>query len=88
MNIWDRGPLRVSENGKYFMEGEKPFFWLGDTAWLLLQKLEEEDVKIYLRNRKEKGYNVIQTVLVHTLPNSSTSGCSLAPGIKNVRERE
>ena len=29
-------PLRVSENGKYFMEGDKPFFWLGDTAWLML----------------------------------------------------
>ena len=88
MNIWNREPLRISDNRKYFMEGEKPFFWLGDTAWLLLQKLEEEDMKTYLRNRKEKGYNVIQTVLVHTLPQISTSGCSLAPGIKNVKESE
>lgn len=86
MDVWNREPLHISENRKYLMEGEKPFFWLGDTAWLMLQKLNEEDMKIYLRNRREKGYNVIQTVLVHTLPGVSVSGCSLAPGIKNVKE--
>ena len=87
MDRWERGVLHVSENGRYFMEGEKPFFWLGDTAWLMLQKLNEEDMRTYLRNRKEKGYNVIQTVLVHTLPGVSESGCSLAPGMKNVTEK-
>lgn len=78
--------LYVSENGRYLMQGDRPFFWLGDTAWLMLQKLNEEDTRCYLRNRAEKGYNVIQTVLVHTLPGVSESGCSLAPGIKNVTE--
>lgn len=78
--------LRVSENGRYLLQGKEPFFWLGDTAWLMLQKLNEEEMRTYLRNRKEKGYNVIQTVLVHTLPGASESGCSLAPGIKNVTE--
>lgn len=75
--------LCVSENGKYLLQGNKPFFWLGDTAWLMLQKLDEEEVKIYLRNRKEKGYNVIQTVLVHIL---TDSGSSLAAGIKDVKK--
>lgn len=85
--------LRISDNGKYLTQGDKPFFWLGDTAWLMLQKLDEEEMRIYLRNRAEKGYNVIQTVLVHTLPKASASGsaggseCSLAPGIKNVTEK-
>lgn len=88
MENWNRLSLGVSENGNYLTEGEKPFFWLGDTAWLLLQKLGEEDVRIYLRNRKEKGYNVIQTVLVHTLPGAAQSGCSLAPGIKDVTKPE
>lgn len=32
--------------------------------------------------------NVIQTVLAHTLPGLSESGCSLAPGMKNVPENE
>jgi len=68
------------------MQGDAPFFWLGDTAWLMLQKLDKDETRTYLRNRAEKGYNVIQTVLVHTLPGVSESGCSLAPGIKNVTE--
>lgn len=78
--------LSVSANGKYLLQGDRPFFWLGDTAWLMLQKLEKEDMRTYLRNRKEKGYNVIQTVLVHTLPGVSENGSSLAPGIRNVKE--
>lgn len=86
MGNWNREPLRISENKRYFMEGEKPFFWLGDTAWLLFQKLDEEEARTYLRNRKEKGYNVIQAVLVHTLPGVSESGCSLAPGLKDVTD--
>ena len=76
----------ISENGRYFMEGDRPFFWLGDTAWLMFQKLNAEEIGLYLRNRREKGYNVIQTVLVHTLPGVAESGCSLAPGLKNVTE--
>lgn len=87
MEKWEKEPLHTSENGRYFMEGATPFFWLGDTAWLMLQKLNEEEMRTYLRNRKEKGYNVIQTVLVHTLPGVSESGCSLAPGMKNVTEK-
>ena len=75
--------LRVSENGRYLLQGDKPFFWLGDTAWLMLQKLQEEEVRTYLRNRKEKGYNVIQTVLVHLYAGNDSS---LAPGVKDVRE--
>ncbi len=64
---WNRKPLRISENGRYFMEGDRPFFWLGDTAWLMLHRLNKEEVCTYLRNRKELGYNVIQTVLVNSV---------------------
>jgi len=88
MDGWHRERLYISENGRYLMEGENPFFWLGDTAWLMLQKLNKDEMRIYLRNRREKGYNVIQTVLVHTLPGVSESGCSLAPGLKNVMEAD
>ncbi|MCM1541820.1 MAG: glycoside hydrolase family 140 protein [Blautia sp.] len=88
MDGWNRGRLHISENGRYLMEGEHPFFWLGDTAWLMLQKLDEREMQTYLRNRREKGYNVIQTVLAHTLPGVSESGCSLAPGLKDVTKAE
>lgn len=60
--------LSISNNKKYIMQDNKPFFWLGDTAWLLFHKLSEEDAYIYLKNRAEKGYNVIQAVLIYSLP--------------------
>ena len=53
------------KNG-YFFEDGKPFFWLGDTAWLLFEKLSYEEAKLYLNHRKSLGFNVIQCVLVHT----------------------
>lgn len=53
----------------YLYEDGKPFFWLGDTAWLLLEKLTMEEAKVYLKNRKSLGYNVIQAILFYTLPN-------------------
>lgn len=83
MKDWKKDQLRISENRRYIMEGDKPFFWLGDTAWLMFQKLEEEDIRIYLRNRKEKGYNVIQAVLAHVLPGQEAKD-SLASGLKDV----
>ncbi len=61
-------PLRVIEGNPFFYCGEKPFFWLGDTAWLLFHKLKFEEIQRYLRNRSEKGFNVIQITLVHYLP--------------------
>ena len=79
------GKLSISENRRYLMEGDKPFFWLGDTAWLMLLKLDEDEIYTYLRNRKGKGYNVIQTVLIQS-PQDVES--SLASGRKDVTKSE
>lgn len=84
---WDRDKLNISDNGRYLMEGNRPFFWLGDTAWLMLQKLNLDEIYAYLRNRKEKGYNVIQTVLIHVLPGKEIMN-SLASGVKDVTCQE
>jgi len=57
--------LRVSENGRFFVTEEgKPFFWLGDTAWALFEKLNREDADFYLKDRASKGFTVIQAVLM------------------------
>lgn len=55
----------LNVKGTYLYEEEKPFFYLGDTAWLLFDKLEKEDIQLYLKNRKSLGYTVIQSVLVY-----------------------
>lgn len=58
--------LKVSQNKRFFVTGDnKPFFWLGDTGWLLFIKLNREEVIRYLDNRKENGFNVIQVMLLH-----------------------
>ena len=46
--------LKTVKNSKNLYEntgGElKPFFWLGDTAWLLLQKLNMSEIEAYFRS--------------------------------------
>lgn len=60
---WDNGRLIVSENGRFLQhENGIPFFWQGDTSWLLFQRLDREQVKKYFEDRKEKGFNVIQCI--------------------------
>ena len=60
--------LKISDNHR-FLEDEKgnPFFWLGDTGWLLFSKLSREDADKYLSDRAAKGFNVIQVMMLHTL---------------------
>ena len=59
--------LEVYENGHYFQtEDGKPFFWLGDTGWLTFKKLNRDEIKKYFADRKEKGYNVIQIMTMHS----------------------
>lgn len=59
-------PLKISANKRFFVTADnKPFFWLGDTGWLLFIKCTREEAIQYLDNRKEKGFNVIQVMVVH-----------------------
>lgn len=71
MKAWEYGRLRVGENHRYLKNGDKPFFWLGDTAWLLFEKCSLEEAYSYLKNRKEKGYTVIQAVLFQVTAKAS-----------------
>lgn len=58
------GPIRISENGRHFIDRNgQPFFWLGDTAWLMPQKARREDVDLYLETRARQGFTVIQVAV-------------------------
>jgi len=60
--------LRVSENNRHLETKEgKPFLYLGDTAWELFHKLNREEATEYLKNRAEKGFTVIQAVVLAEL---------------------
>ena len=58
------GPIRVSPNGRHFVDSNgAPFFWLGDTAWPLFVQYSQAQAEVYLKNRSAKGFTVIQAVL-------------------------
>ena len=60
--------LRVSDNHRFLVRNDgSPFFYLGDTAWELFHRLNREDADIYLKNRAEKGFTVIQAVVLAEL---------------------
>lgn len=81
MRPWEKGLLRVSDNGRYLCNGEEPFFWLGDTAWLLFQRCSLEESYAYLRNRRDKGFTVIQAVLMHSIPGAALSSLRIRTGM-------
>lgn len=60
--------LQVSTNKRFLQTADgKPFFWLGDTAWELFHRLNREEATLYLKNRAEKGFTVIQAVALAEL---------------------
>lgn len=71
-----RGRLKVSQNRHYLQyEDGTQFFYLGDTAWELIHRLNREEVDQYMENRARKGFTVIQTVVLAqigglTVPNA------------------
>jgi hypothetical protein len=65
--------LKISNNQHYLVtENDEPFFWLGGTAWELIHRLTKEDIDIYLTDRANKGFTVIQTVILAELDGLNT----------------
>lgn len=69
-------PLKISANKRFFTVNGKPFFWLGDTGWLLFKKCTKEEAILYLETRKQQGFNVIQAMLLHELDVTDAYGDS------------
>jgi hypothetical protein len=75
--IFKNGNLKVSSNGHFLeFKNGKPFFWLGDTGWLLFSKLNREEAEKYLQDRSSKGFNVIQAMVIHSIPEVNSYGDS------------
>jgi hypothetical protein len=56
--------LQVAPNGRHLAVDGQPFFWLGDTVWLLAQLPSREEIELYLRTRVEQRFTVIQLTAV------------------------
>ncbi|MBN2043994.1 MAG: glycoside hydrolase family 140 protein [Anaerolineales bacterium] len=60
--------ITVSANRRFLVtENGQPFFWLGDTAWELFHRCSRQEIEMYLENRRQKGFNVIQAVVLAEL---------------------
>lgn len=77
---WDNGKLNVSENHLFLKNGKStPFFWLGDTGWLLPEKLDRDEVAYYLQKCNNAGFNVVQIQVVNDIPAYNVYGQSSFP---------
>jgi hypothetical protein len=66
-------PLKVSDNKRYLVHQDgTPFFYLACTAWELFHRLNREEAEIYLENRRQKGFTVIQAVVLAELDGLDT----------------
>ncbi len=74
---WSHGRLVVSDNHRYLMHQDgTPFFWLGETAWLMPQRLNRDEVAFYLSRCADEGYNVVQVQVLNALPSYNIYGQS------------
>jgi hypothetical protein len=81
--------LKVSANGRYFVDQNgKPFFYLGDTAWLIFQRLDRQEVEEYLQDRAGKGFTVIQAYVLRGLDFRHPDGATSLLGEKPLIDRD
>jgi hypothetical protein len=60
--------LKVCENKRYLCTADnKPFFYLADTGWELLHRLDRAQALEYLNARAAQGFNAIQAVALAEL---------------------
>ena len=58
-------PVRVSENGRYFVDQNgTAVFWLGTTQWNIFREYTVEDARTTIENVKGKGFAFIQAMLM------------------------
>jgi hypothetical protein len=61
---WTHGPLQVTPDEHYLQFKDGTPFLVGDTGWELFLRLKKDEAEKYLENRRQKGFNVIQAVVL------------------------
>jgi Protein of unknown function (DUF4038)/Putative collagen-binding domain of a collagenase len=58
-------PLRVAPNSRYLEDSAgRPFLVKGDAAWSLIAEPKRDDVDVYLRDRRSRGFNTVLVSLI------------------------
>lgn len=72
---WDNGKLKISDNQRFIQhENGTPFFWLGETGWLLPERTDRAEAAYYLEKVREAGYNVVQVQVIDGVPSYNHYG--------------
>ncbi|MEG1585504.1 MAG: glycoside hydrolase family 140 protein [Bacteroidales bacterium] len=72
---WSNGELQVDGSGRYLQhKNGTPFFWQGETGWLMPQRLNRDEVEYYLEQCKQQGYNVVQVQTLNNIPSMNIYG--------------
>ncbi|MCH5241852.1 MAG: glycoside hydrolase family 140 protein [Muribaculaceae bacterium] len=72
---WHHGPLGVSQNQRFLSHSDgEPFFWLGDTGWLLPERLDRDEAAYYLKRTAQDGFNVVQIQVLNAVPSFNVYG--------------
>ena len=72
---WQHGRLCVSDNQRFLQHADgTPFFLLGETAWLMPQRLNRDEVQYYLQQCHEAGYNMVQVQVLNDVPSYNVYG--------------
>ena len=83
-NLKAIGPIRVSANGRYFVDqDDRPFFWLGDTQWEIFRCFTTGEAETILEKRRKIGFNAIQVMLTGTGNGTKTDLAGRTPWIDN-----
>ena len=58
-------PLRIADAGTYLEDAAgKPFLITGDSAWSLIADLPADEARLYIADRKARGFNTILVSLI------------------------
>ena len=78
------GPIRVSQNGRYFVDAQgQPFYFLADTQWELFRRYSLNEAKLILENRKAKGFTVVMVMLTGVGPGTGPNLDGERPWLNN-----
>ena len=85
---WENGKLQISENHRFLQhENGTPFFWLGETAWLLPSRSKQDEAAYFIGETAKNGFNVIQISVLHGLSDMNEYGHYALPNgfdFKNI----
>ena len=71
----DTGRIVVSANHRFLQYADgRSFFWMADTGWFTFQKLNRAETERYLEDRRSKGFNVIQAMILHSVADKNAWG--------------